>query len=465
MIINFRQEQSSVLFYLFVLVFGLKKKENTTSILEEIRNKLTSDKNVNTEGSVQQNDSQDVDLAAFDTLLSDSVVDDSASNKNDNKQGNVQIENTDKSFSDVIKDVNKVVQNNIELDEKSHEQFEDDLVSGLGLLDEGDDGLLSDDNISPDKMKIASEAPENKKSSQLKNISGVQNSQDLDFKDNIPVKDSGKKIDDDNDEEDFDEDSESDNQDDSEDDDLDEDLDDDLDDSDNDEEDFDEDSESDNQDDSEDDDLDEDLDDDLDDSDNDEEDFDEDSESDNQDDKSLNNDNFNHGLKGKPKYINSKGHQSPLVGKVNNSSVKAKNLNTANKGTNNSLLSKTQKSTVQYKDDEKKSYNLGAVRSSDANDKILIDQQDQSEMGISPQVIQNTKGSIERLMETVKNQIADKNSYSKNVSGKTIEQFFFEIAEPRIVSFLERHLEQIVNNVVEREIRKVIEDKQEKEKN
>ncbi|MEN9782382.1 MAG: hypothetical protein RL208_532 [Pseudomonadota bacterium] len=77
---------------------------------------------------------------------------------------------------------------------------------------------------------------------------------------------------------------------------------------------------------------------------------------------------------------------------------------------------------------------------------------------ISESVKEQTKHSIEDLMNVVKNQIIQSKANSDNMMNKTMDEFIRSIIEPKIITFLDRNLPQIVNNVVEKEIQKIIRD-------
>lgn len=86
--------------------------------------------------------------------------------------------------------------------------------------------------------------------------------------------------------------------------------------------------------------------------------------------------------------------------------------------------------------------------------------------GISQQTQKGVKTSITDLIENVKNQIMQNNrpvaSRGSRVDGsKTMEQFVADLVQPHIVRYLDGNLERIVNNIVQKEIKKIIDDVEE----
>ena len=83
--------------------------------------------------------------------------------------------------------------------------------------------------------------------------------------------------------------------------------------------------------------------------------------------------------------------------------------------------------------------------------------------GISQQTQKGVKTSITDLIENVKNQIMQNNRSmasrgSRSDGGKTMEQFVADLVQPHIVRYLDGNLERIVNNIVQKEIKKIIDD-------
>jgi len=82
----------------------------------------------------------------------------------------------------------------------------------------------------------------------------------------------------------------------------------------------------------------------------------------------------------------------------------------------------------------------------------------QKSVSVSESVKEQTKHSIEDLMNVVKNQIMQSKTNSDSMMNKTMDEFIRSIIEPKIITFLDKNLPQIVNNVVEKEIQKIIRD-------
>ena len=84
---------------------------------------------------------------------------------------------------------------------------------------------------------------------------------------------------------------------------------------------------------------------------------------------------------------------------------------------------------------------------------------------ISKATEKGVKKSITELIEDVKNQVVAeqqakdyRNSISSVVGSKTIEQFLYDLIQPKIVEYLDMHLEDMVQGVVESEIKKIVHD-------
>ena len=84
---------------------------------------------------------------------------------------------------------------------------------------------------------------------------------------------------------------------------------------------------------------------------------------------------------------------------------------------------------------------------------------------ISKATENGVKKSITELIENVKNQVLaeqkDRNNRVKSglvVGSKTIDQFLYDLVRPKIVEYLDAHLEDMVQDIVEKEIKKIVSD-------
>ena len=85
----------------------------------------------------------------------------------------------------------------------------------------------------------------------------------------------------------------------------------------------------------------------------------------------------------------------------------------------------------------------------------------QAALQVSSKIEEGTKNGVKRsiteLIENVKNQIiCERDSRPAQSSGKTLEEFTADLVQPKIVNFLNENLERIVEDVVQREITKII---------
>ncbi|MBR1429264.1 MAG: DUF2497 domain-containing protein [Rickettsiales bacterium] len=85
----------------------------------------------------------------------------------------------------------------------------------------------------------------------------------------------------------------------------------------------------------------------------------------------------------------------------------------------------------------------------------------QAALQVSSKIEEGTKNGVKRsiteLIENVKNQIiCERDSRPAQSSGKTLEEFTADLIQPKIVAFLNDNLERIVEDVVHREINKII---------
>ena len=85
----------------------------------------------------------------------------------------------------------------------------------------------------------------------------------------------------------------------------------------------------------------------------------------------------------------------------------------------------------------------------------------QAALQASSKIEEGTKNGVKRsiteLIENVKNQIiCERDSRPAQSSGKTLEEFTADLVQPKIVNFLNENLERIVEDVVQREITKII---------
>lgn len=85
----------------------------------------------------------------------------------------------------------------------------------------------------------------------------------------------------------------------------------------------------------------------------------------------------------------------------------------------------------------------------------------QAALQVSSKIEEGTKNGVKRsiteLIENVKNQIiCERDSRPAQSSGKTLEEFAADLVQPKIVNFLNENLERIVEDVVQREITKII---------
>ena len=80
---------------------------------------------------------------------------------------------------------------------------------------------------------------------------------------------------------------------------------------------------------------------------------------------------------------------------------------------------------------------------------------------VSSKIEEGTKNGVKRsiteLIENVKNQIiCERETRTAQASSKTLEEVVGDLVQPKIVAFLNDNLERIVEDVVHREINKII---------
>ena len=77
---------------------------------------------------------------------------------------------------------------------------------------------------------------------------------------------------------------------------------------------------------------------------------------------------------------------------------------------------------------------------------------------LSNQTKSNVKGSITELIENVKNQMLLNRYQGRKISNepRTMEQFVADLVQPKIIEYLDANLDQIVRDVVNNEIKKIV---------
>ncbi len=85
----------------------------------------------------------------------------------------------------------------------------------------------------------------------------------------------------------------------------------------------------------------------------------------------------------------------------------------------------------------------------------------QAALQVSSKIEEGTKNGVKRsiteLIENVKNQIiCERETRAAQTSGKTLEEVVGDLIQPKVVAFLNDNLERIVEDVVHREINKII---------
>ena len=128
----------------------------------------------------------------------------------------------------------------------------------------------------------------------------------------------------------------------------------------------------------------------------------------------------------------------------------------------------SEKSNVAYADVQERPNDDAILGVSDGGDGMMhiVRQNDKDQKmnhGISQQTQKGVKTSITDLIENVKNQIMQNNRSvasrgGRADGGKTMEQFVADLVHPHIVRYLDGNLERIVNNIVQKEIKKIIDE-------
>lgn len=90
-----------------------------------------------------------------------------------------------------------------------------------------------------------------------------------------------------------------------------------------------------------------------------------------------------------------------------------------------------------------------------------VEEKPQVALQVSSKIEEGTKNGVKRsiteLIENVKNQIiCERETRTAQTSSKTLEQVVSDLIQPKIVAFLNDNLERIVEDVVHREINKII---------
>ena len=92
---------------------------------------------------------------------------------------------------------------------------------------------------------------------------------------------------------------------------------------------------------------------------------------------------------------------------------------------------------------------------------VKVENKPQPTLQVSSKIEEGTKNGVKRsiteLIENVKNQIiCERETRTAQASSKTLEQVVGDLIQPKIVAFLNDNLERIVEDVVHREINKII---------